>query len=564
MISRSSLLFICATTLVWAPSSLDGASRSPVKARHGIVVSADSLASAAGVDVLRRGGNAVDAAVAVGFVLAVTYPEAGNIGGGGFMVIRMAGGEATMIDFRERAPSSATADMYLDGRGNPVPEKSLTGPLSAGVPGTVSGFMTALNEYGRLGREAVMERAVELAEEGFPVNEHLARALREEMPRFSLFPSTLRAFTRAGEPYRWGDTLRQPDLAATLRAIMQRGSEGFYEGEVAARIVAEMKRDGGIISGGDLRDYESVERDPLRGSYRGYEIITAPPPSAGGVTVLQVLNCLEGFDIRSMGWNSSRAVHVFAAACQRSFADRLTWLGDPDFVHVPVQMLIGKVYAAARMAGFDSLRAMRSPQIRAGGAEESHQTTHYCVADEFGNVVSVTFTLNNLFGCKTVVDGAGFFLNDEMDDFAVKPGSPNLYGLPGGAANAIEPGKRMLSSMAPTILVRAGRPFLVLGARGGSRIPTAVAQVIMNVVDFGMNVQEAVDAPRVHEQWIPDTLLFEKRGLEADVTRNLGSMGYVLEEIENSAEAEALLLDFKSGWKYGGPDPRENAFAIGY
>ncbi|HUI08772.1 MAG TPA: gamma-glutamyltransferase [Bacteroidota bacterium] len=566
MISRSNLLFLSAISLLPAPSLVDGASRAPVKSHNGMVVSADSMASAAGIDVLRQGGNAVDAAVAVGFVLAVTYPEAGNIGGGGFMVIRMAGGEATMIDFRERAPAAASEEMYLDGRGNPIREKSLTGPLAAGVPGTVSGFMTALNEYGRLGREAVMRRALELAEDGFPVSEHLARILREEMPRFSLFPSTLRAFTRGGEPYRWGDTLRQADLAATLRAIIQRGSEGFYEGDVATRIVAEMKRSGGIISGEDLQDYESVERDPLRGSYRGYEVITAAPPSAGGVTVLQVLNCLERFDLRSMGWNSSRAVHAFAAACQRSFADRAAYLGDPDYVPVPVRMLISKEYAAMRMAGFDSLRALHSPQVGAGGevAGAAPQTTHYCVADQFGNVVSVTFTLNSLFGCKTVVDGAGFFLNDEMDDFAVKPGAVNLYGLPGGTANAIEPGKRMLSSMAPTILVKGGRPFLVVGARGGSRIPTAVAQVISNVVDFGMNIQEAVDAPRVHEQWIPDSLLYEKRGLEADVLRNLGSMGYVLEEIESSAEAEAMLVDFAAGWKYGGADPREDAFAIGY
>jgi len=531
-----------------------------------MVVSADSLASAAGIDILREGGNAVDAAVAVGFVLAVTYPEAGNIGGGGFMVIRMAGGEATMIDFRERAPAAATRDMFLDGRGNPVREKSLIGPLAAGVPGTVSGFMTALNEYGRLGREAVMRRAVELAERGFPVGEHLARALKEEMPRFSVFPSTMKAFTRAGEPYRWGDTLRQPDLAATLRAVIERGPEGFYEGEVAARIVEEMKRDGGIISAEDLRDYESVERDPLRGSYRGYEIITAAPPSAGGVTVIQILNSLERFDIRSMGWNSSRSVHAFASACQRSYADRAAYLGDPDYVHIPVRMLISKEYAASRMAGFDSLRAMHQVQIGAGseGPGRDHQTTHYCVADAFGNVVSVTYTLNNLYGCKTVVEGAGFLLNDEMDDFAVKTGALNLYGLPGSTANAIEPGKRMLSSMAPTILVRGGRPVLVVGARGGSRIPTAVAQVIVNVLDFGMNVQEAVDAPRVHDQWMPDTLMYEKRGLQADVLRNLGSMGYILEEIERSAEAEALLIDASGGWKYGGADPREEAYAIGY
>jgi len=564
MISRSRVVLFIALTLMWALSPLDGASRSPVKGRRGMVVSADSLASAAGIDVLRRGGNAVDAAVAVGFVLAVTYPEAGNIGGGGFMIIRMAGGEATMIDFRERAPGAATADMYLDRRGDPIREKSLTGPLSAGVPGTVSGFMTALGEYGRLGREAVMQRAVDLAERGFSVSEHLARALKEDMPLLSLFPSTMKAFTRGGEPYRWGDTLRQPDLAGTLRAIIRLGTEGFYEGDVAARIVAEMKRDGGIVSAGDLRDYETVERDPLRGSYRGYEIITAAPPSAGGVTVLQVLNSLERFDLRSMGWNSSRAVHAFAYACQRSFADRAAWLGDPDYVDVPVRTLISKEYAAGRMAGFDSLRAAHSVQVGAGDAGQVHQTTQYCVADEFGNVVSVTYTLNNLFGCKAVVDGAGFFLNDEMDDFAVKPGALNMYGLPGGAANAIEPGKRMLSSMAPTIVLRSGRPFLVVGARGGSRIPTAVAQVISNVVDFGMNIQEAVDAPRVHDQWIPDTLLYEKRGLESDVVRNLGSMGYVLEEIEKSAETEALSLDFNTGWKYGGADPREDAYAIGY
>jgi gamma-glutamyltranspeptidase/glutathione hydrolase len=511
------------------------------------------------------GGNAVDAAVAVGFALAVTYPEAGNLGGGGFMVIRMAGGESTMIDFREEAPAAATRDMYLDPRGRPITEKSLFGPLAAGVPGTVDGLLTALNEYGSLGREDVIRPALDLADQGFPVCDHLARALGEEIPRFAVFPSTMKVFTRNGRPYAWGDTLRQPDLAFTLRAILERGADGFYAGDVAARIVEEVKKDGGIITADDLREYGCVERDPLIGSYRGYEIITAAPPSSGGVLLLQILNSLERFDIQRLGWNSSRAVHALAGACQRAFADRAEYLGDPDFVHVPVGELVSKEYSAARMADFDSTRS--SPSVRITGGDPSgtdHQTTHYCVADRFGNVVSVTFTLNGLFGCKTVVDGAGFFLNNEMDDFTVKPGALNMYSLVGGARNEIEPRKRMLSSLTPTIVVKENRPFLLLGARGGSRIPTSVAQIISNVIDFGMTVQEAVDAPRVHHQWIPDTLLFERRGLESDVVRNLGSMGYVLHEVEFTACAQAIMIDPAGGWLLGGADPREEGYAIGY
>jgi gamma-glutamyltranspeptidase/glutathione hydrolase len=530
-----------------------------------MVVSADSLASAAGVGILRRGGNAVDAAVAVGFVLAVTYPEAGNLGGGGFMVIRMAGGESKMIDFREKAPAAATRGMYLDPQGRPIKEKSLTGPLAAGVPGTVDGLLTALNEFGSLGREDLIRPALELADLGFSVNDHLARTLGEETPRFAPFPSTMKAFTRNGKPYRWGDTLRQPDLAFTLRAIMVRGAAGFYAGDVAARIVAEMKKGGGIITADDLRDYGSVERDPLLGSYRGYEILTAPPPSSGGVLLLQILNSLERFDLQHMGWNSSGALHALAGSCQRAFADRAAYLGDPDFVPIPVGELVSKEYAARRLVDFDSVRAVPSARIRSGDPSGTdHQTTHYCVADRFGNVVSVTFTLNGLFGCKAVVGGAGFFLNNEMDDFTVKPGALNMFSLPGGVRNEIAPRKRMLSSMTPTIVVKDNRPFLVLGARGGSRIPTSVAQIIANVIDFGMTVQEAVDAPRVHHQWIPDTLLYEKRALATDVVRNLGSMGYVLQEVEVTAAAEALMIDPGGGWLLGGADPREEGYAIGY
>ena len=564
MTSRSRALFLtAAAALLFAQSPLPAASRAPVRGRKGMVVSADSFASSAGVQILR--GNAVDAAVAVGFALAVTYPEAGNLGGGGFMLIRMAGGESTMIDFREKAPAAASRDMYLDAGGRPIREKSLTGPLASGVPGTVDGLLTALNEYGSLGREDVIRPALDLAEQGFPVTDHLARALGGEIPRFAVFPSTMKAFTRNGKPFRWGDTLRQPDLAFTLHAIVERGAEGFYAGDVAARIVAEVKRDGGIITADDLRDYGSVERDPLLGSYRGYEILTAAPPSSGGVTLLQILNSLERFDIHRMGWNSSAAVHAFAASCQRAFADRAAWLGDPDFVHVPVGELVSKGYSAARLADFDSVRASPSVRITSGdpsGAD--HQTTHFCVADRFGNVVSVTFTLNGLFGCKAVVDGAGFFLNNEMDDFAVKPGALNMFSLVGGVRNEIEPRKRMLSSMTPTIVVKDDRPFLLLGGRGGSRIPTSVAQIIANVIDFGMTVQEAVDAPRVHHQWIPDTLLYEKRGLESDVVRNLGSMGYVLQVVEVTAQAHALMVDPAGGWFLGGADPREEGYAIGY
>ncbi len=559
------LLCAAAAFLLAGGVQAEAASRPPVRGKNGLVVSADSLASAAGVEMLRRGGNAVDAAVAVGFVLAVTYPEAGNLGGGGFMMIRMAGGESTMIDFREKAPAAATRDMYLDPLGRPVRERSLIGPIASGVPGTVDGLLTALSEYGSLSRQDVMRPALEAAESGFPVTEHLARLLSEEMPRFALFPSTMKEFTRNGRLYRWGDTLRQPDLASTLRAIMERGGEGFYAGEVASRIVAEVKRDRGIITAEDLRGYASVERDPLRGSYRGCDILTAPPPSSGGILLLQILNSMERFDVRRLGWNSSHTVHLFASACQRAFADRAAWLGDPDFVHVPVEGLISKEYALSRFADFDSTRAPGSPSVGAGSPPaEGNETTHYCTADRFGNVVSVTYTLNGLFGCKTVVDGAGFFLNNEMDDFTAKPGALNLFSLPGGVRNEIEPGKRMLSSMAPTIVVRNNRPLLVLGARGGSRIPTSVAQVICNVVDFGMGIQEAVDAPRVHHQWIPDTLLFEKRALQVDVQRNLEAMGYVLQEVEATAHVEALMIDAGKVWMLGGPDPRDDGYAIAY
>jgi gamma-glutamyltranspeptidase/glutathione hydrolase len=561
--AHTSTLFL-AVALVGCLSPTFSASRPPVKAKHGMVVSGDSLASAAGLAILRRGGNAVDAAVACGFALAVTYPEAGNIGGGGFMVIRLADGRTTMIDFREMAPGRSSRGMYLDGAGKPVPERSLVGPLASGVPGSVAGFLLALEKYGTLTRSEVLAPAVRLAEEGYPVGERLSASLVEEWAALSRFPASLNLFSHHGEPLRPGDTLRQSDLARTLQLITLHGTDGFYSGRVAESIVAEMRRHGGIIDEHDLSRYRAIERPPLKGTYRGYEVITSSPPSGGGTALLEILNFLERFDLKAMGWNSSRAIHVLASASQRAFADRAAYMGDPDFGPVPLDILLSKTYAADRTRGWDSLQATSSSAIPAGELKEHRETTHFSVADRWGNVVSTTVTLNELFGCKAIVDGGGFFLNDEMDDFSVKPGATNVYGLVGGEPNAIAPGKRMLSSMTPTIVLKEGKPFLSVGARGGGRITTTVAQIISNVVDYGMNMQEAVDAPRVHHQWEPDTLLYERQGLVADVLHALGSMHYHLKEIPWTARAEALMIDPATGTIFGGPDPREEGFALGY
>lgn len=532
-----------------------------------MVVSAESLATAAGVEILKQGGNAVDAAVAVGFALAVTYPEAGNIGGGGFMVLRRADGSSAMIDFREKAPAKATRTMYLDAAGNIVPHKSLLGPLAAGVPGTVAGFLYALEKYGTKSRREVLAEAIRLAENGFPLPAWLAHSFNEHQQQFSAFLSTKKIFARSGKPYVAGEVFRQPDLARTLRAIAEKGKEGFYRGEVAEKIVAEMKRSGGIITLDDLARYEAVERQPLIGSYRGHEVITVAPPSAGGVILLQILNMLEQFDLKRLGHNSTRTIHLFASAAQRAFADRAEYLGDPDFVSIPLKVLVSKSYARKRAAEFDTIRATPSASIRPGLIESVHrgETTHYCVVDDSGNAVVVTTTLNDLYGCKAVVDGAGFFLNNEMDDFAIRPGVPNLYGLTGGDANAIVPEKRMLSSMTPTIVVRDGKPFLLVGARGGSRIPTAVANIMLNVIDFGMSIRDAVAAPRIHHQWLPDEIHYESGGLAAGVIAELKSMGWVVIDAHGSTgRAQAIMVDPVTGSFLGGPDHREHGVALGY
>jgi gamma-glutamyltranspeptidase/glutathione hydrolase len=564
-------ILILAVAFSLVPGTLFASWRKPVKAKHGMVVCAESLAARAGVDVLKRGGNAIDAAVAVAFALAVTFPEAGNIGGGGFMLIRFADGKSTMIDFREKAPSHSTRTMFLDSAGNVVPNRSEYGALAAGVPGSVAGLLFALEKYGTMKRSVVLARAIEIAQNGFPLSERMALSFNEYAGEFSGFASTIKAFTKKEDSFVEGELFRQRDLARTLRAISAKGRDGFYKGDVAEKIVAEMQRSGGVITKEDLENYSAVERTPLYGTYRGYDILTASPPSAGGVVLLQMLNMLERYDLKRKGHNSSQSIHLFSAAAQRAYADRAEYLGDPDFVKVPTQWLTSKNYAWVRGGGIDSTKAIASSRMRAGVQSEieetgkRHETTHFCVADKFGNVVAVTTTLNGLYGGKVVVDGAGFFLNNEMDDFVVKPGVPNMYGLLGGEANAIAPNKRMLSSMTPTIVVKDGKPFLTVGGRGGSRISTAVATVILNVIDFGMNIQDAVEMPRVHYQWLPDKIFYESHSISHDVMDNLHKIGYTMEHTaSHNARVQAIMFDHSRALLLGGPDPREEGVAIGY
>ena len=427
---------------------LESASKKPVKAFNGMVVSSDSLATKVGIEILKKGGNAVDAAVAVGFALAVTYPQAGNIGGGGFMVIRMANGETVTIDYREKAPLKAHEDMFLDENGNFIPEKSQIGHLSVGVPGSVAGLLLALEKYGTMSRKEVLNPAIKLAEKGFIVNEGLANAFKNAFEHFKKFPSTMKYFSKNGEPYKEGDKLIQKDLAKVLKLIRDKGRDGFYKGKVADLIVAEMKRGGGIITHEDLENYQPVIRKPVIGTYRGYEIISMGPPSSGGVCLIELLNILENFDLKKYGFGSSYTIHYLVEAMKRVYADRAEYLGDPDFVEIPLEKLLSKEYAKTIANEIDTLFATPSSKIvrSVSPPEEGSHTTHYSVVDKWGNVVSVTTTINSYFGSMVAVDGAGFFLNNEMDDFSAKPGTPNQFGLLGNKANSIQPGKRMLRS----------------------------------------------------------------------------------------------------------------------
>ena len=523
----------------------------PVRSESAMVVSARAEASEAGLAALRAGGNAVDAAVAAAFTLAVVHPMAGNLGGGGFMVIRFADGRATTIDFRETAPAAATAGMYLDDAGEVIEGLSTRGYLASGVPGTVAGLLLAHERYGRLPRADLLGTPIRLADEGFVITRDQAERLNRFRFEFAAFPSAQKYFVKPdGSPFEAGDRIVQADLARVLERIANEGRDGFYRGETAAMVEAEMERGGGLITTSDLASYRAIERPPITGAYRGHRIISMGPPSSGGITLLQVLHALEPFRVDSLGHNSSATIHLAAEAMRRAYADRSRWLGDPGFIDVPVSALVDPEYVRARMADFDPDSVSGSSAIVAGTppGTESTETTHLSVVDDEGNAVSLTTTLNAWYGSKVVVDGAGFFLNNEMDDFSARPGTPDLYGLVSGEANAIAPGKRMVSSMTPTIVEDPdGRLLLVLGTPGGSTIITTAFQIISNVIDHRMNVQQAVLAPRIHHQWRPDTLFFESRGLARDVVRNLERRGWLVQErFGTTGRAYAIMAAYES------------------
>lgn len=547
----------------------DAASRDPLRARHGMVGSTEIHASQAGLDVMKKGGNAIDAAVAVGFALAVVHPQAGNIGGGGLMVIRFADGKSTTIDYREMAPGKATRDMFLDAAGNPVVERSLVGPLASGVPGSVAGLAYAQKKYGKLPLADVMAPAIKLAEDGFDVSQALERSLSSASARKLLgrFPESARVFYKAnGDPYAEGEIFKQPDLAKTLRLIATKGPDAFYRGPIADLIAAEMTRSGGLITKEDLASYKPVEREPVTGTYRGYDVISMPPVSSGGIILIELLNILEGFPLKDYGPNSSKSMHLIAEAERRVYADRSEWLGDPAFFKVPSRGLTSKAYADSLRKSINPDKATPSSEVKPGkpGDFESTQTTHYSVIDGDGTAVSTTTTINGGYGNGQVVTGAGFLLNNEMDDFSVKPGAPNMFGLLGGVANAVEAGKRPLSSMTPTIVAKDNKPFLIVGSPGGSRIITTTLQVILNVIDYGMNVQEAVDAPRFHHQWYPDEIRIERQGFPADVVQALEARGHKVTTQGDMGDVHAILIDPKTGLRYGASDPRMDGRTVGY
>ena len=573
------LCILCALLAVTAAA----APLRPTHAPHAIVTSVHELASRAGIQMLRDGGNAVDAAVATGFALAVVHPQAGNLGGGGFLLLRNANGETHFIDFREKAPAAATENMYLDAQGNVIPDSSkdssVVGYKSISVPGTVAGLVYAEKQYGKLSLEKVMAPAIKLARDGFPLAFEDAQDLKND-GYLAQFPESKRIFQRDGNYYRPGELLKQPELAHTLERIAK-NPEDFYHGAMAHELAAAIHKGGGLVTAEDLAAYEVKEREPIRGSYRGYDIISAPPPSSGGVALVEILNILEGFDLAKFGNRSADAIHLEAEAFRRAFYDRADFMGDPDFAKVPVPQLIDKKYAAAWRDSIDPNHASASKdlkrpsifselervaQSRPTAIREPENTTHYSVVDAEGNAVAVTTTLNDSFGSRVAAAGLGFLLNDEMDDFAAKQGVPNIYGLIQGPANAIGPGKRPLSAMTPTIVLKDGKLFLVLGSPGGPRIITIVANILIGVVDFSLDIQEAVNATRFHHQWLPDQILVEDR-LSPDTMNLLGSKGHKV-KVDYSwrdwGDGECIMVDPKTGERLGASDGRNNGKAVGY
>ncbi|MCZ6915798.1 MAG: gamma-glutamyltransferase [Gemmatimonadetes bacterium] len=533
-------------------------SRPPIRAAAGMVVSADMRASQVGRDVLRAGGNAIDAAIATGFALAVTHPGAGNIGGGGFMVVRLPDGRATAIDFREKAPLAANADMFLDENGTYSSTLHHNSHLAVGVPGTVAGFAKAHERYGKLPWARLVGPAVDLAAEGFVLTGNLARSLRGVVQRLSRYPATVDAFTRDGEEYLPGEVLRQPDLARTLERIMREGRKGFYRGETARLLAAEMRRGGGLITEEDLARYEAIERTPIRGTFRGYEIISMPPPSSGGPALVQMLNVLEGYDLRSMGHNSAAYIHHVTEAMRRAYRDRALLLADQDFVEVPVDRLTSKEYAAELRQSINPAMAGHSDPADVSVPHESDQTTHYSVVDADGMAVSVTYTLEQGYGSGIVVPGAGFLLNNEMGDFNPQRGLTTSGGLIGTEPNLARPEQRMLSSMTPTILARDGRLVAVIGSPGGRTIINTVLQVALNVMEFDMGIQEAVDARRLHHQWLPDNLRIEAGGVSAETVGQLRAMGHVVQVRGRQGSIHSIMIDPVTGDRLGAPDYRQS------
>lgn len=536
-----------------------------VTAKHGMVVSASKEASRVGVDILKKGGNAIDAAIAVGFALAVTYPSAGNIGGGAYIVIRMANGKVITIDARETAPYEANRDMYLDIVGKFIQDKALYGPLSSGVPGTVDGLLKAHNLLGKMKREALLQPAIKLARDGFLIHKRLAQQFKNNLKDLGRYPSSIKVFTKSGAPLEENEIWKQPDLAQTLQLIGEKGRDGFYKGITADKIVHGMKQGGGLITHEDLRRYASITREPIMGEYRGYSIISMGPSTSGGVALVQLLNILENYDMKALGHNSVESINRMVEAMKYVYADRAEFLGDVDFVKVPVSWLTSKEYSAKIRSQIIEGKATPSREIHHGvSPKEGTHTTHYTVVDKWGNAVAVTTTINSMFGSKCVVDGAGFLLNNEMDDFSAKPGEPNQYGLMGSEANSIASDKRMLSSMTPTIITKDGKLFMTVGSPGGSTIITTVLQVIMNVVDHGMDLADAVRASRIHHQWLPDEIRYEHIGLSSDVLKRLRLIGYELKDIGESGRVEAIMYNVKKKQYFGCSDPRGYGAAMGY
>ena len=561
--------------LVWVLTFVNvshAAPREPVRARHGMVASTNEVASRVGVQIMKRGGNAVDAAIAVAFALAVTHPAAGNLGGGGFMMIRLKDGRSTAIDYREMAPAAAHRNVYLDKNGNLIEGEggSLVGYRAAGVPGTVRGMELALKKYGsgKLTWSQLLEPARLLAANGFTVTYELARSLKGSDDYLSKYAETKRIYLRGGNFYKEGEVFRQPELAATFARLQRSGPNEFYEGETARLIAADMKRHNGLMTMEDLRGYVAKERTPLRGTYRGHEIISMPPPSSGGAVLIEMLNILEGYDLQKTDANSSDRYHLMAEAMRRAFADRAEYMGDSDFVKVPVAGLIDKSYAATLRATINTDRASTSAEVRAGrpAGYESEETTHFTVVDADGNAVANTYTLNNSYGSAAVAKGTGMLLNDEMDDFAAKPGTPNLYGLIQGERNAVAPRKRPLSAMTPTIVLRKdGSLWFTVGSPGGPTIINTVLCIITDVIDYNMNIQQAIDAPRIHHQWLPDELVGEPFGLSGDTQRALTARGHTLAKLRYLGDAEGIMIEEKTGMRLGATDPRRSdGQAVGY